>query len=209
MKIALFGATGFTGVSVLKLALEAGHEVKALVRNPAKVTMEHERLTLVKGDALSKDDIERLLDGTDVVLHCLGVGGKGNGKPTTLVSDSVRLVTEVMEARAMRRLVCMSNVGAGGSGKWWVNKLVVPAFLRWLQPLIDDKDRMEAQLRQTDLEWVALRLPNIVEGPAKPVKTCPDGKRISLSITTDSVAQYMLELAQASAIADPTVSVSN
>jgi uncharacterized protein YbjT (DUF2867 family) len=37
MRIFLTGATGFIGSHVLALALKAGHEVVALVRDPAKL----------------------------------------------------------------------------------------------------------------------------------------------------------------------------
>jgi putative NADH-flavin reductase len=36
MKIALIGATGFTGTAVLNEALSRGHEVTAIARNPRK-----------------------------------------------------------------------------------------------------------------------------------------------------------------------------
>jgi nucleoside-diphosphate-sugar epimerase len=84
------------------------------------------------------------VQGADAVIHCLGIGGKGDGKPTTLISDSVRLVLEAMQSHGVPRIVCMSNVGAGGSGSWFANRFVIPLFLRWLLPIIEDKNRMEA-----------------------------------------------------------------
>lgn len=209
MKVALFGATGFTGQAVLRAALAEGHEVFALVRRPERVEVTHERLHLVQGDALDKAVIKELLSQVEVVLHCLGVGGKGDGKPTTLVSTSVQRVIEVMEELGLRRLICMSNLGAGGSGTWFANKLIIPLFFRWLQPLIEDKNRMEAHLEESTLEWVALRLPNIVEGAAKPVRESEHGRDLSLSITTDSVASYMLTQAAAPSIQYRTPAISN
>lgn len=209
MKIAMFGATGFTGRSVLATALEQGHHVRALVRDPSRLEEEHPALELVRGDALAYDDILVALEGVEVVVHCLGVGGKGDGKATTLVSDSVALVLRAMEERGIRRIVCMSNVGAGGSGPWLANKVVIPLFLRWLVPLIEDKDRMELLLAQSGIETVSVRLPNIVEGPARPVRVRADGKGLRWSITTHSVAEVLLRYAVDGAVDGPTPSVSN
>lgn len=44
MKIALVGATGGTGIELVKVALEANHEVVAIVRNPEKLTIANDRL---------------------------------------------------------------------------------------------------------------------------------------------------------------------
>ena len=62
----------------------------ALVRNPSAVHRKHELLTVIGGSPTSLADVEACVRGADVVIHCLGVGGKGDGKPTTLISDSVK-----------------------------------------------------------------------------------------------------------------------
>ena len=87
----------------------------------------------------------------------------------------------------------MSNVGAGGSGTWLYNRVVVPIFLRWLKPIIADKDRMENFLKESDLDWTSVRLPNIVEGPARPIQASESGKGIGISITATSTAAFLLQ----------------
>lgn len=206
--VALFGATGFSGRPVLRELLDRGHAVRALVRR-ANSLEAHPNLTIVQGNALDADDVAKVLTGSDAVVHCLGVGGKGDGSATTLVSDSVRLVLEALKDSPNHRVVCMSNVGAGGSGKWLVNKVIVPLFLRWLVPLVEDKDRMEALLEASSSDWIAARFPNIVEGAAKGVRQDEDGRSIALSITTDSVASYLADQVVASKISSRTPSVSN
>lgn len=51
MRIAIFGASGRTGRPLVEQALEAGHEVRALVRDPSKLTESHGRLAVIRGDA--------------------------------------------------------------------------------------------------------------------------------------------------------------
>jgi hypothetical protein len=107
------------------------------------------------------------------------------------------------------RIVCMSNVGAGGSGTWFANRIVIPLFLRWLQPILDDKDRMEAALRASRVEWVSVRLPNIVEGPERPLRVSQDGRGIGLSITAASTARFLLEQVTSSEWVRSAPSISN
>jgi uncharacterized protein YbjT (DUF2867 family) len=209
MKLAVFGATGLTGGLVLSQALEQGHEVTALVRDPTRVSLSHPRLTVLGGSPTDAGDVERCVQGADAVIHCLGIGGKGDGGPTTLVSDSVQVVLDAMMKHDVPRIVCMSNVGAGGSGTWFANRVVIPIFLRWLLPILEDKDRMEEALRASSVEWVSVRLPNIVEGPEKPLRLSKDGRGIGLSITAASTARYLLQQVTASEWVRSAPSISN
>lgn len=210
MMLALFGATGLTGPSVLREALERGHHVKVLARDPAAVKVTHERLEVIRGNALVEADVDACVAGCDAVLHCLGVGGKGDGKPTTLVSESIALLLPVARAHRVKRLVIMSNYWAGDSGSWLMRRFVIPVFVRWLAPILDDKNRMEAMLNVTgDLEWIAIRFPAIVEGPAKRVKANIDGRAASLKITTGSIGVFMLDHLEDATFVRKTPAASN
>src|SRR6266487_2410836 len=68
MKLAIFGAAGRTGIPLVQQALEEGHEVVALVRTPAKLSIGDERLTVVQGDVAHLADVERVVQGADAVL---------------------------------------------------------------------------------------------------------------------------------------------
>ena len=209
MKLAIFGATGLTGGLVLAQALEQGHEVTALVRDPSRVSLNHPQLTVLGGSPTAPEDVERCIQGADAVIHCLGIGGKGDGRPTTLVSDSVKVVLTAMAKYGVLRIVCMSNVGAGGSGTWFANRIVIPFFVRWLLPIIEDKDRMEEALRASSVEWVSVRLPNIVEGPEKPLRFSKDGRGIGLTVTASSTALFLLQQVSSSEWVRSAPSISN
>ena len=209
MKIAVFGATGLTGGLVVSQALAHGHDIVVLVRDPAKFKLKNQRLQLLQGDPRSPKDVEKCVQGVDAVIHCLGIGGKGDGTHNTLISDSIKAIISVAERLGNPRLVCMSNVGAGGSGTWFANKIIIPLFLRWLLPIIEDKNRMEAALRQSALDWVSVRLPNIVDGPIKPLRVSLDGRRIGLTITAASVAQFLLAQTTSVEFVCSTPSISN
>lgn len=193
MKLAVFGATGLTGGLVVRNALAQGHEVVAMVRDPRRMALEHPNLVVIGGSPSLQAEVEHCVRGADAVVHCLGIGGKGNGQATTLISDSVKVVLAAMQRHGVARIVCMSNVGAGGSGTWIANRLVIPLFLRWLVPIIEDKNRMESALRASPAEWVSVRLPNIVAGADKPIRVSADGRGIGFSITAESAARFLLE----------------
>ena len=209
MKILVFGASGLTGGIVVDLALKQGHQVVVLTRDASKFSHRNPNLEVMEGNANSQEDIERAIKDVAAVIHCLGIGGKGQGSSTTVVSDSVRAVLAAMTKTGVKRIVCMSNVGAGGSGTWFYNAVVLPIFLRWLKPIIEDKNRMEDLLKSSQLDWVSVRLPNIVAGPGKPVRTSEDGKGIGISISAESTAEFLLQQVSDNRWLKKTPSISN
>lgn len=209
MKIAVFGATGSTGARVVEGALARGFDVTALVRDPARMPASHTRLRVLRGSPTASADVAACVRGADAVVHCLGIGGLGDGKRTTLISDSVSATLAAMEDANVPRIVCMSNVGAGGSGPFWLNRVVVPIFLRKLLPIVEDKDRMESALRASRAEWVAVRLVGINTGPAKAVRVSADGRGLGLYITDASAAEFLLDRVQGTEYLRDTPSISN
>ncbi|TQR17319.1 NAD(P)-dependent oxidoreductase [Psychrobacillus vulpis] len=104
MKIALFGSTGRVGSCILNLLLQSNHEVTALVRTPEKLEP-HRNLTILRGDAKERVDIERALEGTDAVVSALGTD------QTTVLTDSVAHIISIMEQQKVKRIV---TIGTGG-----------------------------------------------------------------------------------------------
>ncbi|MFI1583784.1 NAD(P)-dependent oxidoreductase [Embleya sp. NPDC020630] len=104
--ITLYGATGTIGSRVLDEALRRGHSVTAVVRTPAKLTVQHPALTVVTGDVTEPTSVADHSKGADVVVSAVG-GGDGPGHQAlikqsfeslvaglrTLGSDAPRLIT--------------------------------------------------------------------------------------------------------------------
>jgi uncharacterized protein YbjT (DUF2867 family) len=193
MKILVLGGSGVTGRRVIELSLADGHQVVALTRNSSALSLSDPNLELIQGNATVSSEVKKALSGVDAVIHCLGIGGTGTGVATTVVSDSVKVVLNHMRQQGISRIICMSNVGAGQSGTWFYKEVVLQFFLRWLKPIVDDKNEMELALANSSAEWTSVRLPNIVAGARKPIRLSEDGAGIRYSITVDSVAAFLLD----------------
>jgi putative NADH-flavin reductase len=72
MKIALLGATGWIGGVVAKEALGRGHALTAVVRDPSRLTLRHERLTVTQGDAADPASVVAALVGHDAAVAAIG-----------------------------------------------------------------------------------------------------------------------------------------
>jgi putative NADH-flavin reductase len=213
MNLLIFGATGFSGQAILKLALSKGFQVTVLVRNKSAITIQNENLTVIQGNVLDRNDIKKALEHQDAVIQCLGVGGKGDGKPTTFISDATRIIVEEMEKQQIKRLIAMSNVGAGNSlafQPWFFTKIILPYFMKWLKVIIDDKNRMEPIIMNSALDWTIVRCPNIVEKtPKGNVHATLDGKGLKLSITLGDMAEFIILQLTDSAYSRQAPSISN
>ena len=213
MKVTIFGATGFSGQALLAEALKQGHEVTILVRAASKVQIKHKNLTIIEGNVLNRQTVASVLHNQEAVIQCLGVGGKGDGKPTSFISDATRVIVDEMQKQQIKRLIAMSNVGAGNSiafQPWFFTKVILPYFMKWLQVIIEDKNRMEPIIMNSNLDWTIVRCPNIIDKPAK--GTCNatlDGKGLKLSITLTDLSKFMVAQLNQTAFIKQAPSISN
>jgi putative NADH-flavin reductase len=196
MKVIIFGATGFSGQAILAEAIKQGHEVTVLVRDSSKVKINHNNLRIVEGNVLDSQKVAFVIQNQEAVIQCLGVGGKGDGKPTTFISDATKIIVDEMQKQNIKRLIALSNVGAGNSiafQPWFFTKIILTYFMKWLKVIIDDKNRMEPIIMNSNLNWTIVRCPNIVDKPAKgKYKATLDGKGLKLSITLDDLSKFMV-----------------
>ena len=108
MKITIFGATGFSGQTILAESIKQGHEVTVLVRDASKVQIKHKNLTIIEGNVLEPQTVASVLHNQEAVIQCLGVGGKGDGKPTTFISDATKVIVDEMQKHQIERLIALS-----------------------------------------------------------------------------------------------------
>lgn len=213
MKVVIFGATGFSGQAILEKALSQNHQVTVLVRNKKSVQLEDRNLTIVEGNVFDRKAAGSILQDQDAVIQCLGVGGKGNGKPSTFISDATKIIVGEMEKNGIPKLIAMSNVGAGNSvafQPWIFNKIILPYFMKWLKVIIEDKNRMEPVIMNSKLDWTIVRCPNIVDKTAKgSCKATLDGKGLNLSVTLGDMAAFIVEQISDNTFSKQAPSISN
>jgi len=111
MKLLILGASGGTGQELVAQALEQNHDVTAFVRDPAKISMSHEKLTVIKGDVLDKNILIKALEGKDAVLSALGVGK--SLKSNNLMTNAMSNIIPAMNATGVKRIIFESAFGVG------------------------------------------------------------------------------------------------
>jgi uncharacterized protein YbjT (DUF2867 family) len=155
MKILVLGSTGATGRLIVNQALVKGHGVVALVRSKAKAAG-LAGAELVEGDARDAAALTRAVAGCDAVVSALGTPMSPFRK-VTMLSTATRALIGVMAKQNIRRLVCITGIGAGdsrGHGGFVHDWLFQPLMVR---KVYEDKDRQEDAIRASALDWIIVR----------------------------------------------------
>ncbi len=191
MRLLILGATGATGRNLLEQALAAGHEVTALVRNPARLTMTHARLAVAIGDATHSRALEGSMTGQQAVLSALGAG---NSLRLEVASPAIAALIPAMRARALKRVIFLSAFGVGETFAQ-ASLLQRLAYRTVLRQIFADKAKADAMLRQSGLDWT-LVYPTVLTNGAR-VGTYRVGERLAMTglpkISRADVASFMLE----------------
>lgn len=192
MKLAVFGASGRTGTLLVRQALAGGHEVRALVRTPAKLELNDERLELIQGDALDSAAVERTVEGTDAVVGALG---HTKNSPKDLQTVATRHLVAAMKAHGVARVVSLT--GAGVRDPHNRPKLVDRVFGLLLATLardvIRDAEAHAAVLRGSGLAYVIVRAPRLKGGPHTGVyRVSYVGPDSGTQVSRADVADFML-----------------
>src|SRR5215217_2856590 len=174
----------------MREALAQGHEVTALARDPSAVVPEDHRPKVLQGNALDASSVEAAVAGQDAVLSALGTRST---RPTTLFSESTHNVIGAMNKHGVRRLVCITGVGAGdskGQVGFLYDRIVRPFVVK---NVYEDKGRQEEAIKQSDLEWVIVRPAQLTDEPAKgEYGVFLGGSYTARKISRGDVAAFML-----------------
>lgn len=111
MKIVLFGATGQVGQRIVREALERGHEVVGVTRDPSRTQSPDPRVRLVAGDATDAASVAAVAKGADAVISAISPRPGTTGNAPTLTGAARGLIAGV-RAAGVKRLI---SVGGAGS----------------------------------------------------------------------------------------------
>ena len=159
-KIVIFGASGQTGVHLVKQGIEKGYKVRALVRSREKAAAFSDQVELYIGDATDADTVSRCIEGQDVVL--CAVGGHGLKDSSTRSRITEHIIASMKQHGVPRLIVC-SVLGLGKSVHHlsWFSRL----FVRFvLKHVMEDHRRQEELIKNSALDVVVFRPPQLIDG---------------------------------------------
>nr|XP_015828748.2 flavin reductase (NADPH) isoform X2 [Nothobranchius furzeri] len=203
MKIALLGATGQTGQYLVKQALEQGHTVTAIVRNPEKLAVHHDNLKVVKADIFSANSLKTHFKDQDVVMSCLGFPASLFSGVTGYTMSMAAVIGAMREARVNRVITMTSwytEPNSGAQSSYLIRFLLLPM----IRSVLNNMYEMESFLQKTqDINWTVVRPPGLKNLPATAQEFLthegyfvPDsrGQPARSAVGRGDVARFMLSL---------------
>ena len=163
LNILIVGATRGIGRALVEQALASGNSVTALARHPERLTAQHERLRKARGDILDAGSLSGAMAGQNAVCCAIGVRTPWE-QPGVFAKGTERLL-QAMKSNAVRRLVCVTGIGAGdsrGHGGFLYDRVFFPLLLK---SVYADKDLQEALIRAADVDWTIVRPGFLTNGP--------------------------------------------
>ncbi|XP_045199849.2 flavin reductase (NADPH)-like [Mercenaria mercenaria] len=203
MKIAVLGATGPSGIQLVKEALQRGHDVTAIVRNPDKLTDRHEKLKVVKANIFDPDSLVPHLTGQDAVLSCLGCPPSWFSLWTvTFYTDSAKSIVTALRRADVKRFIFMSAwyTKYNSSDPFMINWVLKPLFLgQSLKNMGEMEDYLETEC--PDIEYTSVRPPQLTNAETTGASVLhhegqrvPSDKRVVCC--RRDVARFMLDTAE-------------
>jgi putative NADH-flavin reductase len=211
MKLTIFGATGGTGRYLTGHALAAGHDVTAVVRDPARLAVpDSPRLRALTADVLDLAAIVPAVAGADAVLSAIGPHGNG---PTTISQDSARSIIEAMHKAGARRLLTVSGSVVTDDGEGPITSYLLKPIVRRtsLRYVCADMRAAEHEVEQSGLDWTIMRPPRLTDKPAAGRyrtaidRNLPRGYTLSRA----DLAAYMLDVISDRAVVHRRIGIAN
>ena len=207
MKLAIFGATGKTGIEIVKQTLEQGHTVTAFVRDSTRLAIEDERLTIVVGDAFDPASVAQSVQGQNAVICALGAGSELK-KTTVRTAGTINIISG-MQKYNVKRLIVVTAMGVGESWNTFsmMNKFF---FATLLKSSRDDHETQEAAVKESGLDWTIIRPSGLTDTPRTGIYEVGENIPAATSkIARADIADLILKELEQNALIGKAVTITN
>jgi putative NADH-flavin reductase len=208
LKLVILGATGATGLQLVRRAVEQGHAVTAFVRSPERLTPFINRIEVKKGNLLDASQLAQTLDNHDAVISAFGPRLPISKADAHLLEQFATALKSAMEQTSTRRVVVESVAFL------FKDSIIPPTYLlgRLLFPgVVADSAAQERIFAESSLDWTMVRPPELTNGPYTGKYRVREGHlpAFGFKISRANVADYMIKAVEQHLSSRAIVGVSN
>ena len=95
LNFVVYGASGRIGGKIVEIALDHGHSVVGVSRNPARLTFDHDNFSAVAGDITDPDSVRAITANADVVAISVVGNGEGNRPENSTMNKAAETMIAV------------------------------------------------------------------------------------------------------------------
>jgi putative NADH-flavin reductase len=208
MKLVVLGATGGTGMELVREALDRGHDVSVLVRSPEKLNGFRGRVTVRRGNLLVISDLAQAIAGHDAVLSGFGPRLPVSNSEKHLLQQFANALSSAMARAAVNRVIVESVAFL------FKNSILPPAYLvgKLLFPgIVADASDMERIFAESELDWTMVRPPELTDTPYTGKYRVREGRlpAFGFKVSRADVADFMINAAENHLASRKIVGLSN
>ena len=208
LKLVVLGATGGTGLELVRQALQRGHDGTALVRSRDRLREFRDRINVKKGDLLNRASLQQVLQDHDAVLSGFGPRAPAAKADANLLERFARALATAMPPAGVRRVIVESVAFL------FKDAIFPPAYLLgrvFFSGTVADASAMERIFANTDLEWTMVRPPQLTDKPYTGKYRVREGHlpTFGLKISRADVADLMIKLAENHSSIRKVVGIAN
>ena len=208
MKLLVLGATGGTGLAMVREAIERGHSVTAFVRSPERLKPFGDHITIRQGNLLNAAELEPVIKGHEAVLSGFGPRLPVSKADANLLRQFGGALTAAMPKAGVKRVVVESVAFL------FKDSIIPPAYLlgRLLFPgIVADASGMEQVFAGSQLDWTMVRPPQLTDKPYTGKYRVREGHlpRFGFKISRSDVADFMIKAAENRSSLGKIVGISN
>ncbi len=191
MKIVALGATGGTGLEIVRQARGRGHSVTAFVRSPQRLRDYAGLITVKQGDLLNASELEAVLEGQDAVLSAFGPRVPIAETDHNLLRDFATALTLAMSRGGVKRVVVESTAFLFKDSMFPPTNLLGRLFF---PSVVADASAMEQIFMRSELDWTLVRPPRLTDNSHTGKYRVREGHlpRFGFSISRADVADCFL-----------------
>ncbi len=194
-KILIIGATGRTGIEVVKESLARKYETYCLVRSPEKLNEYKNQVQIFIGDATNLDKVEIAVKEADAVISV--IGPTKNSLPG-MQAQATQTIVDAMKKYNKRRLITMTGAGVRteGDNPQLVDKLIRGVMLVMARKALDDGIGHAEVVKNSDLDWTIVRGPRLSDDPGtgKYVHGMVGDSQMTTQIARADVAKFIFDI---------------
>ena len=150
MNVVLFGATGTLGTRIRQELLERGHQVTAVVRDPAKLETAT-GLTVKGGNVLEARDVAEAVQGADAVISAFGPP-PDDPKQLAVAAEAL---TDGLQRAGVNRLIAVGGAGTLDIAPG-VRFIDAPGFPEAYKPAARAHLEALEVVRKSPLDWTSI-----------------------------------------------------
>jgi len=208
MKLLVLGATGGTGLEVVRQATQRGHHITAFVRSPEKLKPFDGRINVVQGNLLDGLQLENVIQGHDAVVSAFGPRVPVSNTDAHLLQQFATVLTQAMLHTAVRRVVVESVAFL------FKEAIIPPAYFLgklFFPGIVADASAMEDVFEDSGLDWTIARPPELTDKPHTGKYRVREGRLplFGFRISRADVADFMLKAVEDRCLIGKVVGVCN